>query len=127
MARVLPAAASSARQAPRPDEAFRRRSLVGTALAAVMRRLAIPSDWIGCNALEAVSRTGRTRTVIQLVVHKGEDKLLPLVHTFQQQLESEMRRQDLDSANWVSAICWEFRGQRDPRFARMPDPAYWTP
>lgn len=114
------------REPPRPDEALRHRSLVGTALAAVMRRLAIPSDWITCETLEAVSRAGRPRTYVQLVVQKGDDQLVPMLHDVQDQLQHEMEKQDRDTASWLGSITWVFRGARDPRFMRMPAASYWS-
>lgn len=114
------------REPPRFGETLRRRSLVGTALAEVMKRLAIPSDWVGCNTLEAMSRTGRPRTYVQVVVHKGDDQLVPMVHDLQQQLQLEMEKQDRDTPYWLGAITWVFRGARDARFMRMPPPGYWA-
>jgi hypothetical protein len=114
------------REPPRIDEAHRRRALVTTVMAGVLAKLAIPSDWVRCTTLEAVSRTGRPRAYVQLAVLKGEDELLPMLRQVQAALDRELRRQDTRGGDWLAAICWEFRGRRDARFASMPDPAYWT-
>ena len=125
-ARPHTADAASANDRPRLSDSERRRTLVNTVLMDVMRRLAVPSDWIGCNAIEAVSRNGRPRLIVQLIVQKGDNQLIPLMPRFQESLRREVEKHDLTSRDWLAAIAWEFRGERDPAFAKMPVPEYWA-
>ncbi|MBI5277151.1 MAG: hypothetical protein HY854_11880 [Burkholderiales bacterium] len=113
------------REPPRVDEAHRRRVLVNMVVAEALAKLSIPSDWVRCTTLEAVSRSGRPRTVVQLAVLKGDDQLLPMIPRLQESIDRELRRRDPRRADWLGTICWEFRGQRDARFAAMPDASYW--
>ena len=124
--RLQAADAAQARDKPRLADSERRRTLVNTVLMEVMRRLGVPSDWLGCNAMEAVSRNGRPRLIVQLIVNKGDNQLIPMMPRFQETLKREIEKQDLTSRDWLAAVAWEFRGERDPQYAKMPAPEYWA-
>ena len=118
--------ADAAQARPRPSDSERRRALVNNVLMEVMRRVGVPSDWLGCNAMEAVSRNGRPRMIVQLIVHKGDNQLIPVMTRLQETLKREIEKQDLASRDWLAAIAWEFRGERDPAYSRMPAPEFWA-
>ena len=115
------------KEAPKQSEMQRRRSLVQVVLLEVMRRQGIPSDWISCHTLHVPRRRGgRPRMLVQLVVRKGDDQLVGVIHQFQDAFRREITRYDVAASEWVAALSWEFSGERDPKFAKMPPPETWA-
>src|SRR5882724_5634186 len=60
-----------------------RRELVKVVLRDTMRKHAIPSDWIDCRILSAVTRQHKSGMHVQFIVREGEARLLEYVHAFQ--------------------------------------------
>ena len=116
-----------AHQSARQVESARRKNLVNVVLMEVMRRQGIPSDWMACHTLHVPSRSGdEDRMLVQFVVQRGDDQLVAALHTFQDAFRREIARQDFSSRDWIAAISWEFQGDRDARFTRMPAPETWA-
>jgi len=101
-----------------------RRELVQVILRDTMRKHGIPSDWIECRILSAVTRTGRRGLHVNFVVKQAHDRLLPYVFPFQDSFEKELARFDQRCRDWLLSLGWEFNGVK---VADMPDPKSWNP
>ncbi|HVZ42806.1 MAG TPA: hypothetical protein VHA82_03265 [Ramlibacter sp.] len=117
---------SSADKMPRQTDSQRRRALAHVVLHEAMRRHGIPSDWIVGHILFVQNARGRERLIVQFVVQKGDDQLVGHVQRFQADFLRELQRQDPRARDWLEAVCWEFSGTRDPRWATLPAPSFWT-
>jgi hypothetical protein len=102
-----------------------RRELVQVILRDTMRKHGIPSDWIDCRILAAVSRTGRTGLHVNFVVKEAHERLLGYVFAFQDSFEKELTRFEPRSKDWLMAIGWEFRNHNLGGTV-MPDPLSWS-
>ena len=101
-----------------------RRELVQVILRDTMRKHGIPSDWIECRILSAVSRSGRSGLHVNFVVKQAHDRLLAYVFAFQDSFERELARFEPRARDWLISVGWEFQGQN--LAASMPDPNSWT-
>lgn len=101
-----------------------RRELVQVILRDTMRKHGIPSDWIECRMLSAVTRTGRRGLHVNFVVKQAHDRLLPYVFPFQDNFEKELSRFEPRCRDWLLSLGWEFAGVK---VADMPDPKSWNP
>jgi hypothetical protein len=101
-----------------------RRELVQVILRDTMRKLSIPSDWIECRILSAVTRSGRRGLHVNFVVRQAHDRLLPYVFSFQDNFERELARFEPRCRDWLLSLGWEFAGVKS---VNMPDPKKWNP
>ena len=101
-----------------------RRELVQVILRDTMRKHGIPSDWIECRMLSAVTRTGRRGLHVNFVVRQAHDRLLPYVFPFQDSFERELTRFEPRCRDWLLSLGWEFAGVKAED---MPDPKSWNP
>jgi hypothetical protein len=101
-----------------------RRELVQVILRDTMRKHGIPSDWIECRMLSAVTRTGRRGLHVNFVVKQAHDRLLPYVFPFQDTFEKELARFEPRCRDWLLSLGWEFVGVK---IADMPEPKSWNP
>jgi len=101
-----------------------RRELVQVILRDTMRKHGIPSDWIECRMLSAVTRTGRRGLHVNFVVKQAHDRLLPYVFPFQDSFEKELARFEPRCRDWLLSLGWEFAGVK---LADMPEPKSWDP
>jgi hypothetical protein len=101
-----------------------RRELVQVILRDTMRKHGIPSDWIECRILSAVTRTGRRGLHVNFVVKQAHDRLLPYVFPFQDNFEKELARFEPRCRDWLLSLGWEFAGVKA---ADMPEPKSWNP
>jgi len=113
---------------PPPDFAASRlsphRELVHVILRDTMRKHGVPSDWIECRVLSAMS-TRRTGAHVHFVVRKGHDQLLNYVFAFQDSFRHELARFDPKSSEWLLSVCWQFDDYNSATKAAMPDPSVW--
>lgn len=100
-----------------------RRELVQVILRDTMRRHGIPSDWIECRILSAVTRTGRRGLHVNFVVKQAHERMLPYVFPFQESFERELARFEPRCRDWILSLGWEFTGVKA---ADMPDPNTWN-
>ena len=100
-----------------------RRELVQVVLRDTMRRHSIPSDWIECRILSAVTRTGRRGLHVNFVVKQAHERLLPYVFPFQAGFERELARFEPRCRDWLLSLGWEFSGVKA---SDMPDPKTWN-
>jgi hypothetical protein len=101
-----------------------RRELVQVILRDTMRKHGIPSDWIECRILSAVTRTGRRGLHVNFVVKQAHDRLLPYVFPFQDGFEKELTRFEPRCRDWLLSLGWEFI---NVKLADMPGPKSWNP
>ena len=100
-----------------------RRELVQVVLRDTMRKHGIPSDWIECRVLSAVTRSGRSGLHVNFVVRQAHDRLLTYVFAFQDSFERELARFEPRARDWLLSLGWEFEGFKA---AEMPDPNNWV-
>jgi hypothetical protein len=98
------------------------RELVQVVLRDTMRKHGIPSDWVECRILSAVTRSGRRGLHVNFVVRQAHEQLLPYVFAFQDSFESELRRFEPRCRDWLLSLGWEFMGFKA---SDMPDPKSW--
>lgn len=99
-----------------------RRELVQVVLRDTMRKHGVPSDWIECRVLSAITRSGRPGLHVNFVVRKAHDRLITYVFAFQDSFERELARYET-RADWLLSLGWEFVGVDA---AAMPDPNTWA-
>src|SRR6187455_3362979 len=87
-----------------------RRELVQVILRDTMRKHGIPSDWIECRILSAVTRAGRRGLHVNFVVKQAHERLLPYVFPFQDSFERELSRFEPRCRDWLLSLGWEFTG-----------------
>ena len=109
----------------KPTREASRREMVHVVLRDTMGKHGIPSDWIEGRVLPMASSAGVAGVHVQLVVRKGEERLLAYVHPFQDSFRLELERIDPRAPEWLLGLAWEFVG-RSPGGASMPDPAAWV-
>lgn len=106
-----------------PSRSSARRDLVQVILRDTMRNHGIPSDWIECRILSAVTRSGRTGLHVNFVVRQAHDRLITYVFAFQDSFERELARYEPRArSEWLLSLGWEFQGFNA---AEMPDPHTW--
>lgn len=106
-----------------PSRNAPRRELVQVVLRDTMRKHGIPSDWIECRILSAVTRSGRSGLHVNFVVRQAHDRLLTYVFAFQDSFERELARFEPRARDWLLSLGWEFEGFNA---AEMPDPRNWA-
>lgn len=100
-----------------------RRELVQVVLRDTMRKHGVPSDWVECRILSAVTRNGRSGLHVNFVVRKAHDRLITYVFAFQDSFERELARYEPRARDWLLSLGWEFQGFDA---AAMPDPHTWA-
>src|SRR4051812_35948685 len=85
---------SESRNAPK-------RELVQVMLRDTMRKHGIPSDWVDCRMLSAVTRGKRPGLHAQFIVRHGRDRLLSYVFAFQDSFMRELLRLAAHAADWL--------------------------
>jgi hypothetical protein len=102
-----------------------RRELVQVILRDTMRKHSIPSDWIECRILSAVTRSGRRGLHVNFVVRQAHDRLLPYVFSFQDSFQRELARFEPRCRDWLLSLGWEFTGMNAASLAdsRASSPA----
>ena len=106
-----------------PSRNATRRELVQVVLRDTMRKHGVPSDWVECRILSAVTRTGRAGLHVNFVVRQAHDRLITYVFAFQDSFERELARFDPRARDWLLSLGWEFQ---DFNAAEMPDPRSWV-
>lgn len=89
-----------------------RRELVQVVLRDTMRKHGVPSDWIDCRILSAVTRSGRRGLHVNFVVRQAHEQLLPYVFAFQDDFERELARFEPRCRDWLMSLGWEFAGAK---------------
>ncbi len=101
-----------------------RRELVHVILRDTMRKHGIPSDWIECRILSAITRSGRAGIHVNFIVRQAHEQLLGYVFAFQDSFENELARFDARAGDWLLSIGWEFHDHQLKD--AMPDPKSWS-
>ena len=76
----------------KPTREASRREMVHVVLRDTMGKHGIPSDWIEGRVLPMASSAGVAGVHVQLVVRKGEERLLAYVHPFLDSFRLELER-----------------------------------
>ena len=103
-----------------------RRDIVQQVLRDTMQQHGIPSDWIDCRIVRGES-PGRPKGLhVQLIVRRGQDRLLTYIFAFQESFRSEFARAE-PRAEWLHSLAWEFvdTGQ-GLRSTPMPPASAWA-
>lgn len=100
-----------------------RRELVQVVLRDTMRKHGIPSDWIECRILSAITRSKRHGLHVNFVVRQAHEQLLSYVFAFQDSFQREIARFEPRSRDWLLSVGWEFPGVSAQE---MPDPKSWS-
>jgi hypothetical protein len=90
-----------------------RRDLVKLALRDTMRRFGVPSDWIDCRALSALTRDQQSGMHVHFLVRKADRQVLNYVHAFQETFWQEIESIDPQARQWLFSVGWEFYGRSD--------------
>jgi hypothetical protein len=106
-----------------PSRNAPRRELVQVVLRDTMRKHGIPSDWIECRILSAITRNGRSGLHLNFVVRQAHDRLITYVFAFQDSFERELARFEPRAQDWLLSLGWEFQGFKP---AEMPAAPLWA-
>jgi hypothetical protein len=101
-----------------------RRELVKVVLRDTMRKHAIPSGWIDCRILSAITRQHKSGMHVQFIVRDGEARLLKYVHAFQDSFWQEIEKFEPQARQWLFSLGWQFEGVSGHGVASMP--AAWS-
>jgi hypothetical protein len=102
-----------------------RRELVQVVLRDMIRKHGIPSDWMDCRILSAMTRRRVPGMHVQLIVRQGHDELLNYVYAFQESFLREIEKFEPRYQDWLLSLAWQFEGKGSLGSA-MPDPAKWA-
>jgi hypothetical protein len=101
-----------------------RRELIQVVLRDTMRKHGIPSDWIDCRILSAITRTGRGGIHVNFVARQAHEQLLPYVFAFQESFQRELTNFEPRCRDWLLSVGWEFAGVKSTDLsASRPAPA----
>jgi len=84
-----------------------RRDLVKLALRDTMRKYGVPSDWIDCRALSAVTRTQQSGMHVQFLVRKSDRQVMNYIHAFQDTFWQEIESIAPQARQWLVSVGWE--------------------
>lgn len=104
-----------------------RRELVHVVLRDTMRKHGIPSDWIDCRILSAVTRADNVGMHVHFIVAgKGQSRLIAYVQAFQESFWEEIEKFDPRARDWLLSLAWQFDSSASQGAGRsMPKPGEW--
>jgi hypothetical protein len=102
-----------------------RRELVRVALRDTLNRHGIPADWLGVEALSAVTRGREPGLHLRLVVRHWEPQLLACGVALQKGVMQRVLLLDPLAANWMTGISWQFAPVDESNCPDLPPPAHW--
>lgn len=105
-----------------PERAADRHVAVKRAFLNTLKDCAVPSDWLGCETVNARKANGRRGLHVQLVVHSHGSDLLPHVMRIQDSLVRGACRIDASAREWIFSVSWEF-SDRPVKRAQVAEPA----
>jgi hypothetical protein len=100
------------------------RELVQVVLRDTMRKHGIPSDWIECRILSAVTRNRASGMHVQFIVAKERSGLLDYVYAFQDSFWEELEKFEPRAREWLFSVAWQFDGPAPPAKQSMPAPGW---
>lgn len=103
-----------------------RRELVHVVLRDTMRKHGIPTDWIDCRILSAVTRADNVGMHVHFIVgDKGQSRLIAYVQAFQQSFWEEIEKFDPRARDWLLSLAWQFEAPASQAMQTMPRPGEW--
>ena len=102
-----------------------RRELVRVALRDTLNRHGVPADWLGIEALAAVTHGREPGLHLRLVVRHWEPQLLACGVALQKGVMQRVLLLDPLAANWMTGISWQFAPTDESYCPDLPPPAHW--
>jgi hypothetical protein len=102
-----------------------RRELVRVALRDTLNRHGVPADWLGVEALSAVTHGREPGLHLRLVVRHWEPQLLACGVALQRGVLQRVLLLDPLAANWMTGISWQFAPTDESNCPDLPPPAHW--
>jgi hypothetical protein len=98
-----------------------RAKLAHAVLRQVMADHGIPSDWMECRIIPARSSAGERGMHVQLVAHRGGQRLVDYAANLQQAYRRVLARMDPTSTDWLFGLTWVFE---DPEALQNVPPVW---
>jgi len=102
-----------------------RRELVRVALRDTLNRHGVPADWVGIEALAAVTRGREPGLHLRLVVRHWEPQLLAYGVALQKGVMQRVLLLDPLAATWLTGISWQFAPTDESNCPDLPPPGHW--
>lgn len=102
-----------------------RRELVRVALRDTLTRAGIPGEWIGVEALSAVTRGREPGLHLRLVLRHWEPDLLACAVALQKSMTQRVLLLDPLAPNWMTGISWQFAPSDESACPPLPAPTHW--
>jgi hypothetical protein len=102
------------------------REMVRFALHNVIKRLGIPTDWLGGEVLQAHLPGQGEALIVQLEVLQWNDSLVLNAPAFQRELLDELRRFDPEAERTRYLFTWKFAPDCNCPHTRLPEPGFWS-
>lgn len=102
-----------------------RRELVRVALRDTLTRHGIPGEWIGLDALSAVTRGREPGLHLRLVLRHWEPQLLACAVAIQKSVAQRVLLLDPLAGNWMTGISWQFAPADESACAPLPPAGHW--
>jgi hypothetical protein len=102
-----------------------RRELVRVALRDTLNRHGIPADWVGVEALAAVTPGREPGLHLRLVLRHWEPELLVHAVALQRSVLQRVMLLDPLADGWMTGISWQLAPVDESSCPEMPAPGHW--
>lgn len=102
-----------------------RRQLVQLLMRNVLRRHAIPPQWLECQMLVVSSRSRGTGLYARLTIKHWDERLMNHAQAFQRALQTDIAHFDPKASNWLHGISWALDMGDSCPYTSLPDKAFW--
>lgn len=102
-----------------------RHAIAAMALRDVLKKHAIPTDWIACEVLAGHTRDRVRGLHVRLVVKDGQPELLPYTVSIQRAVLARLIRIDPLSPSWMASLSWRYDVVDDCACPPLPVQRNW--
>jgi len=102
-----------------------RRQLVQVLMRDVLRRHAIPPQWLECQMLVVSSRSRGTGLYARLIIKHWDQRLMNHAQAFQRALLTDIEHFEPNASDWLHGISWQLEMGDSCPYTSLPDKAFW--
>ncbi len=102
-----------------------RRQLVQVLMRDVLRRHAIPPQWLECQMLVVSSRSRGKGLYARLLIKHWDERLMNHAQAFQRALLTDIERFEPHASDWLHGISWQLEMGDSCPYTSLPDKAFW--
>lgn len=103
-----------------------RYQLVQMVLRTIMRKYAIPMDWIELREVVVPAKTQGLGMHIRLVVRHWDPNLMNHAQALQNQMLSDIKRYEPNWKEWLHGIAWQLEMSGSCPYTTLPDRPLWA-